>query len=163
MGLLPTFWVCLDFFMYRWCAVCRQKIVTRPQGSLLSSNIISLFPSVHPTLRPHHAPHTPSLSTPPIPQNTLQQGNSSSRDTARGAVRPLRSFQVSRLMVLPNLAYRSTLSCVISSRMVSSLSSSSLISSSRRAVESPSSSCACGSGRWKKASPILYLSVGGWC
>lgn len=66
-------------------------------------------------------------------------------------------LQVSRLICFPNLAYSSTLSCVICSRIVSSLSSSALVSSSILVVPVASSSCACSSGRWKKASPILYL------
>lgn len=68
-----------------------------------------------------------------------------------------RSLQVSRLMLLPNLAYSATLSCVMSSFVFSSLDSRSSTSSSIFDEASPNISRACGCRTWKKASPILYL------
>lgn len=57
--------------------------------------------------------------------------------------------QVSRLICFPNLAYSSTLSWVISSRIVPNFSSNSVDSASSFSVASSSISCACSSGMWK--------------
>lgn len=70
-----------------------------------------------------------------------------------------RCVYISRLILLPNRAYSSTLSCCISSFVVPILSSSSETSSSIRDVDEESISCAFSRGKWKKVSPILYLYV----
>lgn len=66
-------------------------------------------------------------------------------------------IHVSRLICLPNLAYSSTFSCFISSRIDPSFSSSSLDSSSLFVVAVSSICCACSRGKWKNESPTLYL------
>ena len=67
------------------------------------------------------------------------------------------ALHVSRLMLRPKRAYSSTLSWFMSSLVVPILSSRADTSSSIWVVDVASISWACGSGRWKKASPILYL------
>lgn len=65
------------------------------------------------------------------------------------------TFYVSRLILLPNLAYNSTLSCVISSLIVLSFSSTNITSSSMFSVDFVRSSCTSGSGNEMNESPIL--------
>ena len=67
------------------------------------------------------------------------------------------TLHVSRLILRPKRAYSSTLSWFMSSLVVPILSSRADTSSSIWVVDVASISWACGSGRWKKASPILYL------
>lgn len=65
--------------------------------------------------------------------------------------------QVSRLILLPNLAYRSTFNDSISFRVKRSFSSVADTESSILLLEFESNSCTSANGSMKKVSPILYL------
>ena len=68
-------------------------------------------------------------------------------------------YQLSRLMLFPNLAYNSTFKDSISSRMVLSLLSIVETDSSILAVDELSISCTSGNGMDINVSPILYLGL----
>lgn len=72
---------------------------------------------------------------------------------------PSELFYVSKLMLLPNLAYSATFSCCNSSLNPSFFSSSFETSSSSCPVEVERSSCTSDSGREINESPILYLNI----
>ena len=67
--------------------------------------------------------------------------------------------QLSKLMLFPNLAYKSTFKASISSRMVLSLLSIVETDSSILTVDELSISCTSGNGNDINVSPILYLGL----